>query len=80
MDYKKCNGYDNGICKFSGDNCNDCINNMRLYSIKELQDEVSFSTDYYRKLFASGKIPAYKVDGVWYSTKEAVVKYVEEPK
>lgn len=77
MSTGKCQHYDNGYCSVNGYDCTECINYMRLYSIQELRDEVRFHPDTYRRLFASEKIPALKIAGKWFATKEAVQYYCD---
>lgn len=74
--YTNCEHYNNESCALGGA-CKDCITNADYCDINELRDEVRFHPDTYRRLFATGKIPAIKVAGKWYARKDAVIEYCE---
>lgn len=77
MDYEKCGFYDSEYCTSTDNRCDACITHTRLYPIEELVHEVHYHPDTYRKLFSSGTIPAFKIGGKWYATKQAVIEYYE---
>lgn len=80
MDKRKCQHYEEGNCNLTYGgcgSCTDCISHMRLLSINELRDFANFHPNTYRRLFASGKMDAIKIGGVWYSDEASVTRYIE---
>lgn len=81
MNKEHCQHYEEGYCNLTYNGCGSCtgcISHLHLLSINELRDSVArFHPDTYRRLFSEGKIDAIKVGGIWYSTEDAVVKYIE---
>lgn len=74
-----CGYYYGGKCTLRNySHCTDCISDMELLTIPELQENVCYrSVKWYRKRFANNDILAYKVNGIWYATAEAVNAYLD---
>lgn len=73
----QCNHFEEGCCNLTGWGCTSCIVQIGLYTIAELRESVApLHPATYRRLFATGRIPACKIGGQWYSTKSAVERYI----
>lgn len=52
--------------------------NLKYLPLIEVAKGISYSQEYLSLLVRKGKIPAKKIDGSWYTTKEAVQEYLKK--